>query len=97
MALRTDFPPLFAALVDDAGLYPPESLSIADALARHRSGPAAGHRVRTGRFLCPASRLPELADALDGGGLSIGLICPWEPEPIEDLHALGLIDEGVTA
>lgn len=82
MAPRTDFPPLFAGLVDDAGLYPPESLSMADALARHLSGPAAGHRALTGRFLCPASRLQELADALDGDRLSLALICPWEPETL---------------
>jgi len=28
---------LLAALVDDAGLFPPESLPMADALARHRA------------------------------------------------------------
>jgi hypothetical protein len=28
---------LLAALVDDAGLFPPESLPMADALARHQA------------------------------------------------------------
>jgi hypothetical protein len=59
--------PLFEGLVDDAGLFPPTSLSMTDALARHR---AVRHPVLTGRFLCPASRLGELPD----GPLTLGLI-----------------------
>lgn len=51
---------LFAALVDDAGLFPPESLPMAEALARHRADEAAGHPMLSHRFLCPASRLAEL-------------------------------------
>jgi hypothetical protein len=51
---------LLAALVDDAGLFPPASLPMADALARHRADDAAGRLMLTGRFLCPASRLGEL-------------------------------------
>ncbi|WP_063819393.1 hypothetical protein [Herbidospora cretacea] len=52
--------PLFAALVDDAGLFPPTSLPMADALARHEADRAAGSRVLTHRFLCLASRLHEI-------------------------------------
>ena len=51
---------LLAALVDDAGLFPPESLPMADALARHRADDDASHAMLSGRFLCPASRLGEL-------------------------------------
>jgi hypothetical protein len=51
---------LLAALVDDAGLFPPESLPMADALARHLSDDAAAHPMLSGRFLCPASRIGEL-------------------------------------
>ena len=51
---------LLAALVDDAGLFPPESLPMADALARHRADDEAGPLMLSGRFLCPASRLGEL-------------------------------------
>ncbi len=51
---------LLAALVDDAGLFPPESLPMADALARHRADDDAGHPMLSGRFLCPGSRLGEL-------------------------------------
>ncbi len=54
---------LLAALVDDAGLFPPESLPMAEALTRHRADEAAGHLMLSGRFLCPASRLGELRAA----------------------------------
>lgn len=53
-------PGLLAALVDDAGLFPPASLAMADALARHRADDAAEPVMLSGRFLCPASRLGEL-------------------------------------
>jgi hypothetical protein len=60
-------PLLLAALVDDAGLFPPEQLAMEAALARHRFDERAGHPMLTHRFVCPASRLPELRAALAGG------------------------------
>ena len=64
---------LLSALVDDAGLFPPESLPMADALARHKADEGATRPMLSGRFLCPASRLGELrtAPALAG----------WSGEP----------------
>lgn len=53
-------PRLVAALVDDAGLFPPEKLPMDAAMARHRGDVAAGHPVLTQRFLCPASLLDDL-------------------------------------
>jgi hypothetical protein len=55
-------------LIDDAGLFPPARKPMAQAIADHaaaRRGPA---RWMLGRFLCPVSRLPELAGhaPLDG-------------------------------
>src|SRR5690606_33764972 len=55
---------LMTGLVDDAGLFPPTSLAMADALARHRRDQAAGSPVLTHRFLCPASRITELRSGL---------------------------------
>lgn len=54
---------LLDRMVDDAGLFPPTSLPMADALARHR---AVHHPMLTGRFLVPGTRLAELSEALDG-------------------------------
>jgi hypothetical protein len=51
---------LLAALVDDAGLFPPESLRMPDALSRHRADETAGSPMLSHRFLCPASRIGEL-------------------------------------
>ncbi len=64
---------LFHDLVDDAGLFPPTSLPMADALARHRADLAGGNPVLTHRFLCTAGRLPELRDHLDRP-IRLGLI-----------------------
>ncbi|MFI6602244.1 hypothetical protein ACIBHX_38845 [Nonomuraea sp. NPDC050536] len=51
---------LFDALVDDAGLFPPTSLPMDQALERHRRDQERAHPVLTHRFLCPASRLDSL-------------------------------------
>jgi hypothetical protein len=56
---------LFAALVDDAGLFPPEKLPMDAAVTRHRADEAAGHPVLSQRFLIPTSRLDEFRDALE--------------------------------
>ncbi|GAA2872699.1 hypothetical protein GCM10010517_33150 [Streptosporangium fragile] len=55
---------LFRRLVDDAGLFPPTALPMAEALERHRGDLAGGEPVLTHRFLCPATRLAELREHL---------------------------------
>lgn len=52
------------ALVDDAGLFPPEKLPMAAALARHRRDSAADNPVLSHRFLCPVTSGQELIDQL---------------------------------
>jgi hypothetical protein len=64
---------LYAALVDDAGLFPPSSLHMTEALARNRRDLEHGSDVLTHRFLCPASRLDRLRGA-DYRPRRIGLI-----------------------
>jgi hypothetical protein len=54
---------LLTGLVDDAGLFPPAWLPMAEALARHR---ASAHPMLSGRFLCPGDRVAELVAVLDG-------------------------------
>lgn len=65
-----------AHLIDDAALFPPASLPLGEAVAEHRLAAAGPHSWMQGRFLCPASRLPDLAAALDGdaGGWTIGAV-----------------------
>jgi hypothetical protein len=68
-------PGLFAALVDDAGLFPPESLPMPVALARHRADQQGAHAELTHRFLGPASRLAELFSELERRDrLRLGLV-----------------------
>ncbi|MEV7007311.1 hypothetical protein [Streptosporangium sp. NPDC051022] len=83
---------LFDALVDDAGLFPPTALPMADALERHRADLAEGNPVLTHRFLCAAGRVPELREHLDAypgllpEPLRLGIILDTPtPPPLDDL------------
>lgn len=75
-------------LVDDAGLFPPEELPMAAALARYREQ-VPRNPVMSGRFLCPAARVPECAELLEfGERLPLGLICPLEPGGLAEALAV---------
>lgn len=50
-------------MIDDAALFPPGNASMPDAVAAHPHHLAGRYRFLVGRFLCPASRIPELAQA----------------------------------
>jgi len=52
-------------LIDDAGLFPPASLSMEAAIQQHTASRAGSHAWMLGRFICPAERLPELAGRLE--------------------------------
>jgi len=54
---------LFGRLIDDAGLFPPARKPMDRAVADHRAARAGAHAWMLGRFLCPVSRLAELAKA----------------------------------
>ncbi|NHZ70233.1 MAG: hypothetical protein GWP18_01180 [Proteobacteria bacterium] len=54
----------FAALIDYAGLFPPSSHDMAGAVERYRAARSSHASWVAGRFLCPASRLIELAGEL---------------------------------
>lgn len=51
-------------LIDYAGLFPPTSLSMEEAVAEYRSARAGPHSWMVDRFVCAASRLEELAGVL---------------------------------
>ncbi|CAM3540254.1 hypothetical protein ACXYTP_24225 [Tsukamurella ocularis] len=66
---------LLAALVDDAGLFPPTALSMGEALARHRRDLAGDDPMLTHRFLCPVERIDELRAGLaPDDRIALGLI-----------------------
>ncbi|GII88334.1 hypothetical protein Ssi03_63240 [Sphaerisporangium siamense] len=77
--------PLFLQLVDDAGLFPPTSLPMSDALARHYTDEDAAEPILTHRLLCPIGRLDELR-ALLTRPVRAGIIL--DPSESPDLDGL---------
>ncbi|HVQ94043.1 MAG TPA: hypothetical protein VMU51_23595 [Mycobacteriales bacterium] len=59
--------PALFELIDDAALFPPGNAAMPAALAGHRAHHAGPYGDVVGRFLCPASRIPELRAVLDIG------------------------------
>jgi hypothetical protein len=60
---------LLERLIDHAALFPPASMTMADALAEDRRARESEHAWLLGRFVVPASRLAELGD--EERGLSV--------------------------
>jgi hypothetical protein len=81
---------LFAALIDDASLFPPGNLPMPTAVAEHRGHRSGGYAQLVNRFLCPASRLRELRSALaDDDAFDVGVILDAGIEGLD--AALGTI------
>src|SRR5690349_18679688 len=55
---------LLAHVVDYAGLFPPAALDLPNAVRRYAAYRADGERWMLGRFVAPAGRLSELAEAI---------------------------------
>lgn len=65
-------PPLRALLggaIDYAGLFPPAALTLPDAVREYRACRDSPDRWALGRFVVPAARLAEFAEAARSGGL----------------------------
>ena len=58
--------------MDYAGLFPPASLGMPEAVARYAAYHAGAHRQMLGRFVVPAARLDEFAVALSHASVSNG-------------------------
>jgi hypothetical protein len=77
---------LVAGLVDDAGLFPPESLSMAAAVARHRGDLRCRNPVLTHRFVCPLARFDELEPLLDEARpIDVVVLAPLTEEAIVEV------------
>ena len=71
--------PIFRGLFDDASLFPPASLPMADAVAGHLRHQAAWYREMSGPFVCADTNLTELSAALTAAGLAeldLALVLP---------------------
>lgn len=79
-------PGLFDVLVDDAALFPPGNASMQDAVAAHPHHLAGTYGFMVGRFLCPASRIPELAQAWSRPDpLTVGVIADTGLDGLSDV------------
>ncbi|MFB7472015.1 hypothetical protein [Kitasatospora sp. NPDC056184] len=86
MSTAAVIPPLFQGLFDDAAVFPPGNLPVADAVPAHRAHRAAWYADAVGPLLCGAGRLDELAAAARRPGpaaaqdpapaLRVGLVLP---------------------
>ncbi|MFC5662200.1 hypothetical protein ACFP3U_04290 [Kitasatospora misakiensis] len=76
---RVTVPELFRGLFDDAAVFPPGNLPVAEAVPAHRAHRAAWYADAVGPLLCGAGRLAELATAVEaatGPRLRVGLVLP---------------------
>ncbi len=62
--------PIFRGLFDDASLFPPASLPMADAVAGHLRHRAAWYREMSGPFVCADTKITELSAALTAAGVA---------------------------
>lgn len=98
---------LLSGLIDYAGLFPPASLTMADAAAEYNRQRLGVHAFALGRFICPASGLDELTEhgrSLMPGTYATsgyremagpGMTQPWEVSVVLDTElgeAIGAID-----
>ena len=65
--------PLFTALIDDAALFPPGNAPMPEAVTSHLVHRRSWYAPLVGSFVCPASRLDELAARLDFGSDPFGV------------------------
>ncbi|MBO1415769.1 hypothetical protein [Streptomyces sp. FH025] len=62
-------PELFRGLFDDAAVFPPGNMPVAEAVPAHRAHRAAWYVEAVGPFLCGAGRLGELNAVAAGGAV----------------------------
>jgi hypothetical protein len=71
--------PIFRRLFDDASLFPPASLKMAEAVAGHQRHQMAWYRQMSGPFVCPDAKITGLSAALTASAvaeLDLALVLP---------------------
>jgi hypothetical protein len=79
-------PDLFRELFDDASLFPPAALPMANAVSGHLRHQAAWYRATSGPFVCADIRIPELSRALTAAGvaeLDLALVLPGGADSLD--------------
>ena len=67
----------FAEIVDYAGLFPPASCTMADAVRQYDVYRRSEERWMLGRFVVAATRLQEFGEAIETGGIGVDPRDPW--------------------
>jgi hypothetical protein len=67
----------FAEIVDYAGLFPPASCTMANAVRQYDVYRRSDERWMLGRFVVAATRLQELGEAIEIGGIAVDSQDPW--------------------
>ena len=84
---------LLAGLIDYAGLFPPASLSMEQALANYARYRAGEHAWMLGRFVVPAARASEVPEDVPASVVGVDEV---KAETEEDVHRIGLEANGRT-
>ncbi len=74
-------PALFADLCDDAAIFPPGNLPLAQAVSAHLNHKSAAHSQLVGAFVLAANDLNDMEDlvaALGGGSFRVSLTVPLQ-------------------
>ena len=77
---------IFRGLFDDASLFPPASLAMADAVAGHLRHKASWYREMSGHFVCADEKLTQLSAALTAANvaeLDLALVLPGGADSLE--------------
>ncbi|NEC14149.1 hypothetical protein G3I34_18130 [Streptomyces sp. SID8014] len=80
-------PELFASFCDDAAVFPPGEMPLADAVPAHLRHVAAAHAPLVGPLVVPRARLPELAALTAGYGPGTLDLAVTVPSPEEAARA----------
>ena len=78
---------LLARLIDYAGVFPPASLSMSEALANYARYRGGEHAWMLGRFVVPAAHAAEVPDDVPASIIGVDEI---KAETEEDVHRIGL-------
>lgn len=82
----------FEGIVDYAGLFPPASCTMVDALRQYEQYRRSGDRWMLGRFVVAASRLEEMGAALQDGAARPEASDPWRVSAVMGVHLADELD-----